>query len=131
MFSLLPVLPENIVAARDPQSSRQSEKCILVIKQIKERMNYKQTVRCNSYRSRIFTNVKAMVIVDYKWPKPVVVGLTVSPSANSAEESSMSPPVPAATAALNLARFVLKIMNLKIKITPIQATNEGHQTLAI
>lgn len=40
--------------------------------------------------------------------KPVVVGLNAIPSENSADESSISPPVPAATASLNLARLVLK-----------------------
>jgi len=44
----------------------------------------------------------------YKWSWPVFAGLEDNPSENSAEDSSMSPPIPAATAALNLARFVLK-----------------------
>lgn len=54
---------------------------------------------------RIFDNEGKKETVNFI---PVVDGLTVSPSENSAEESNMSPPVPAATASLNLARLVLK-----------------------
>ncbi|KAK2555523.1 hypothetical protein P5673_022864 [Acropora cervicornis] len=59
----------------------------------------------NSCRNLYHTHEALTRVYLFKQFKPAIKG---RPSENSVEESNMSPPVPAATAALNLAMFVLQ-----------------------